>query len=85
MALPEPVLSGDEIKAAMEIILNPSSPIKNTWSTDPTKLTVLRAVISWHATLSYSFGFIEDIFGALTQKLVCFLHYYSLKVEEVHY
>ena len=78
MALPEPMLSGDDY---------PSSPISNTWSKDPTKLAVLRAVTSCWKRLdlgaAYFFG--ADIVDALAQKSVCSLHSYSLEVEEVQY
>ena len=85
MALPEPVWSDDDIKAAEEKYLNPSRLISNTWSTEPTKLAVLWAVASCLARLGHFSYFNVDIVDALAQKSVCFLHSYSLEVEEVHY
>ena len=63
MALPEPILSGDD---------NPSSLIPNTWSKDPTKLAVLRAVTScWNRLdLGAAYFFGADIVDALAQKSV---------------
>ena len=85
MVLPEPVLSADDIKVIEEEIRNPSNPISNTWSKDPTKLTVLRAMASCLARLNHDKFFDTDITWALAQGPVCFLHLYSLEVEEVHY
>ena len=85
MVLPEPVLSADDIKVTEEKLRNPSSRVSNTWSKDPTKLTVLRAMASCLARLKRKRWFHTDIAYALAQKPVCFLHFYSLEVEEVHY
>ena len=83
MVLPEPVLSADDIKVIEEEIHNPSSLISNTWNKDPTKLTVLRAMASCSAQLNSGRWFGRNIAYALAQGPVRFLHFYSLKVEEV--
>ena len=87
MALPEPVWSDDDIKVADEVIRNPSSLISSPWSKDPTKLAILRALSSCQAGLLYpsNIHFRGGIVEALAQKQVCFLHSYSLEVDEVHY
>ena len=86
MVLPEPIWSDDDIKVAKEAIREPSSLVSSTWSKDPTKLAILRALDSCQARLghggAYFCGYVVD---ALAQKSVCFLHSYSLEVEEVHY
>ena len=85
MVLPEPVLSPDDIKVTEEEIRNPSSLISNSWSKDPTKLIVLRAMASCLSRLNDDRWFDIDIAYALAQKSVCFLRFYSLELEEVHY
>ena len=88
MALPEPVWSYDDIEVAKEVIRNPSSPqaISSTWSKDPTKLAILRALHSCQARLSHNSAyFVSYMYDALAQKNVCFLHSYPLEVEEVHH
>ena len=83
MVLPEPVWSADDIKVTEEELRNPSSLISYTWSKDPTKLTVLRAMASCLFRLNCDRWFDTDIAYALAQEPVCFLHLYSLEVEEV--
>ena len=87
MALPEPVWSEDDIEMALKVIRNPSSLISSPWSKDPTKLAILRALESCQIKLLYpsNVHFRGGIVEALTQKQVCFLHSYSLEVDEVHY
>ncbi len=80
MVLPEPVLSDDDIKVAEEVIRNPSSLISNAWSKAPTKLAILRALFFFHGGASFD----RDMVYVLAQKVVRFLHSYSLEVEEVH-
>ena len=82
MVLPEPVLSDDEIKVAAEEYRNQSGLISNTWSTDPTKLAVLRAMASCLTRFGFSSDFDTGIVGALAQKWVRSLHSYPLEVEE---
>ena len=83
MVLPEPVLSADDVNVIEEKLRNPSSLISNTWIKDTTKLTVLRVMASCLARLDCDSVFNTDITYALAQKSVCFLHLYSLEVEEV--
>ena len=86
MVLPEPLWSDDDIMVAEKGIRNPSSLISSTWSRDPTKLAILRALDSCRARLGNGSGnFSSYIVDALAQKRVCFLHSYSFEVEEVHY
>ena len=81
MVLPEPLWSDDDIKVVMEVIRDPSNLISSTWSKDPTKLAILRALDSCQARPGRD---LSNVASALLQKLVCFLHSYSLEVEEVH-
>ena len=74
MALPEPMWSDADIAAAREVARNPASLILNTWIEDPTKLAVLRAMISCQVRLSGLEYFGWDMARALAQKSVCFLH-----------
>ena len=84
MVLPGPVLSGDDIKAAALECVLVSSPISSTWSSDPTKLAVLRAMASCLARLRNGRHYFDaTIVSALAQKEVCLLHSYSLEMEEV--
>ena len=83
MALPEPVWTDHDIDVAWEVVRNPSSLIWNTWNEDPTKIAVLRAIVSCEARLGSVFR--RDIVEALAQKWVCSLHSYSLEVKEVLY
>ena len=72
MALPEPVWSDDDIKVTEEVIRDPSSLISSTWSKDPTKLAILRALNSCQARLGDSdveFGLY--IMAVMAQKNVC--------------
>ena len=66
------------------MIRYPSNP---TWSTgdDPTKLAIIRAMDSCQSRLGRVHDFCLDMADAMTQQWVCFLHSYSLEVEEVHY
>ena len=78
--------SDDDLKVTRELIRNPSSLISRTWSEDPTKLAIIRALVSCQAKLrSGHVAFDVTILNALAQKDVCFLHSYSLEVEGVHY
>ena len=84
LALPKPVWSDDDIRVAAKVVRNPSSPIWKTWTKDPTKFAIIRAIVSCGARPDTR-NFDWDMVWALTRKQVCFLHSYSLKVEEVHY
>ena len=77
MVLPNPVWSNDDIKVAEEEIRNPSGLITNTWSKDPAKLAVLRAIASCQDRLGHNSWFDGDITYALAQKYVCFLYSHS--------
>ena len=81
MALPEPVWSTDDIDVGWEVIRNPSSSIWNTWRKSPTKLAVVRAIVSCQARIADNIYFGGDMVHALAQDWVCFLHLYSLEVE----
>ena len=81
MALPKPVWSDDDIRVAKKVVRNPSIPI---WIEDPTKLAVLRAIVSCGVRVN-SGHFDCDMVWALVQKWVCSLHSYSLEVGGVHY
>ncbi len=83
MVLPEPVWSHDDVTVTKEVIANPLNPIRKPWSKD--KLAILRAVASCQARLGHDNYFHRDIVDALAQRSVCFLHSYSLEIEEVHY
>ena len=85
MALPKPVWIDHDLEMALEVDRNPSSLIWNTWNEDPTKIAVLRAIVSCQVRLrrdgrDWFFGW--AVASALAQKSVCSLHSYSL---EVHY
>ncbi len=66
-------------------IRNPSGLISKTWSKDPAKLAVFRAMASCQARLGPGGFFSWDIADALAQRPVSVLYSYSLEVEEVHY
>ena len=70
---------------AWEVVRNPSSTIWNTWNEDPTKMAVLRAIVSCQVRLGGVRWFDWDMVNALAQKMVCSLHSYSSEVGEVHY
>ena len=77
-ALPKPVLSGGDI---IEAWYNPPLLTWDTWSKDPIKKAVFVAITPW---LDRAQPFRADIVYALAQNRVCFIHSYSLAVEEVH-
>ena len=76
MVLPGPVLSVDDIKAAVvlkHVVV--SSPISSTWSSDPTKLAVVQALLSCLDRLRNGGHYFNNtIVSALAQKEVCLLH-----------
>ena len=78
MALPQPVWTDHDIGIAQEVVRNPSSLIWKTWNEDPTKIAILRAIVSCQVRLDYPRWFGVDMVGFLTQWLVCCLHSYSL-------
>ena len=73
-----PVWSDHDINMAHKVVQNPSSLIWNTWNKDPTKIAVLRAIVSCQVRLGYVGCFSCDMVKALAQKWVCFIHPYSL-------
>ena len=76
MVHPEPLWSDDDVKVAEQAIPNPSSLISNTWSKDPTKLAILRALEYCQARLRNGGNYFDAyIVDALAQKDVCFLHW----------
>ena len=89
MTLPKAIWSEDDIHVAWKVVQNPSKLISRAWATwneDPTKIAVFRAMVPCQARI----GHLRIIFGwdmgkVLARNLVCFLHSYSLEVEEVHY
>ena len=83
MALPKPVWTDHDIDVAWEVVRKPSSLIWNTWNEDPTKMAIIRAIVSRQDRIYGHFGF--RMVQALTQKWVCSSYSYSLEVEEVHY
>ena len=85
MALPEPLWSNDDIDVAEEVDRDPSSLAWKTWNNDPIKIAVLRAIVSRQGRVGHA-NFGSDMAKALAQQYwVCFLHFYSSEVEEVHY
>ena len=84
-ALPKPVWTDKDVDIAREVVRIPSSLIWNTWNEDPTKIAVLRAIVSCQVKLGRVGHFGLDMTSALAQERVCSLHSYSSKVEEVHY
>ena len=85
MALPKPVWTDHDIDVAREVDRNPSSLIWNIWNEDPTKIAILRAIVSCQVRLGDNVYFCWDMASALAQKRVCSLHSYSLEVKEVLY
>jgi hypothetical protein len=84
MALPRPVLSYDDIVVIPNNSYQSATLIWNTWSKDPAKAAVLRAILSCRITLHHDY-FGRDIAVALGQNWVGFLHFFSLRVQEVQY
>ena len=82
-ALPKPVWTDKDIDIAREVVSNPSSLIWNIWNEDPTKLAVLRAIVSCQVRLGRVGHFGLDMSNSLVQKPVCPIYSNSLKVEEV--
>ena len=85
MTLPKPVWTDHDVTVAWEVDSKPSSLSWNTWNDDPTKMAVLRAIVSCRVRLRHEAGFDWNMIWALTQKRVCSFRSYSLEVEEVHY
>ena len=58
--------------------------IWDTWSQEPIKAAVLRALLSCQVRFGDRISPF-DMADALTQRRVCLLHSYLLQVKEVHY
>ena len=84
-ALPQPVWTDEDLDIAREVVRDHSSLIWNTWKEDPTKVAVLRAIVSCQVSLGRVSDFGWDIHAAMAHKPVCSLNSYSLEEEEVHY
>jgi len=69
----------------LKIPRNPPSMIWDTWSQDPIKATVLRALLSCQVRLGGDYFLGNQVTDALNQCGVCLLCSYLLEVEEVHY
>ena len=85
MTLPKPLWSDADIEVARKVVQYSSSLIWNTWKKDPTKIAVLRAIVSRQVRLGRVGYFGQDMVRGLAQKIVCLLHSYPLDAEEVHY
>jgi hypothetical protein len=84
MAIPKPVLSDDDIVEVQSDSYESASLVWNTWSRDPIKAAVLQAILpKFNFTLNYWLHSVVPV--ALGQNRVCFLHYPSLEVEDIHY
>ena len=82
MSLPSPVLSYDDIQMVHSGEYYYGSAVWGAWSKDPVKAAVLRAILSCQpGRLLNHFG--SDMSVALCQHEVCFLHSFSLYMEEV--
>ena len=81
MALPKPVWSDNDIKMAWKVVNSPSSLIWNAWNKDPTKMAVLRAMVSCQVRIGGVGDFGSDMVKALARQSVRSLHPYSLEVE----
>jgi len=68
MSLPKPVLSYDDIVVVQN--LSTTRLIWNTWSEDPIKAAVLRAILNYLIGLEWS-DFVWNIAVALGQNTVC--------------
>ena len=62
-------MSGNDIEMARR---DAPSLILNTWNEDPTKMAVLRAIVSCHIGLRRQGYFCRHIGNALAQRSVCF-------------
>ena len=87
MTLPKPIWTDHDVTVAWEVVRNPSSLISNTWNEDPTKMAVLRAIVSFRVRVYDLYMFDLNMIWALTQtqRPVCSFRSYSLEVEQVHY
>ena len=84
MTLPKPVWTDRDVDVAWEVVSNPSSLIWKTWNEDPTKMAVIRAIVSLGVRLRHDDSFGWYMLWALTRRSVCSFRSYLLEVEEVH-
>ena len=74
MSLPKPVLPDDiitrEYYGSSPSASPSASEIWRTWAKDPTKVAVLRAILSCRASRLFS-PFLSDVAAALVQNTVC--------------
>jgi len=84
MSLPNPILSRDDIVTVQDTSYESAYLIWKTWGEDPIKAAVLRAILSCQSGSHY-ICLDQVVSVALGQNMVCFLHSFSLEVEEVHY
>ena len=68
-ALPKPVLSSDDVMVSPQIYVNPRQTW-NTWSQDPVKGAILRAILACHVRLGRSILFGGQMGNALAQRRV---------------
>jgi len=79
-----PVLSNDDIALALKEPRDHPSLIWDTWSEDPIKAAVLRALFFCQVRLDIDHFLGNQVSDALNQCRVCLLCSYSLQVERVH-
>lgn len=63
-----------DIEVARKVRYDYQSPIWKTWSKDPTKVAVIRAIGSCQARVGHYHYPSWSIAAALAQQTVCFLH-----------
>ena len=68
------MLSDDDIAVAQDGLSNPPTLIRSTWSKDPVKAAILRAISSCQARVGHGRVFGWDMADALAQKSVWLLH-----------
>jgi hypothetical protein len=83
MAIPEPLLSDDDIVEVQGNSYESASLIWNTWSQDPIKAAVLQAILPKFDIALHWLHVVAPV--ALGQNRVCLLQYPSLEAEDVHY
>jgi len=78
MTLPKPVLSNDDIAVVQKNSYQTASAIWNTWSEDPIRAAVLRAILSCSNKRNFD-SFRGALSVALGQNAVCFPISFHLK------
>jgi len=77
LAHPEPILSHGDIAMALKGLYNGPNMIWSTWSKDPIKAGVIRAIVTCQVRLGRVRLFDWDMADALAQKSVCFIWYWK--------